>query len=184
VKIFSRVRKSIIDKNGKRTTVYINPHKEAKSLPPEPPSPSTAVEPRHQPIHSFSFSDEEVVAFTESDCFLLAEHIQAATGWERVAIGTEWGEDGKLDLPADYDWVHMVNRMPDGKLVDITGIYDKETLMDKWLSDLHYDSSISHPSMRLVDDEGYMVNAWSRNIIDPAPRAKAIIELVRGIEGV
>ena len=184
MKTSSRVRKSIIDKNGKRTTVYIKPNRGIKSSLPEPPSPSATAEQRYQPIHSFSFSEEEVVAFTESDCFLLAEHIQTATGWERVAIGTEWGEDGKLDKPADYDWVHMVNRMPDGKLVDITGIYDEDTLVDKWLSNFHYDSSRSHPSIRLVDDEGYMMNAWSRNIVDPVPRAKAIVELVRGIEGI
>lgn len=78
---------------------------------------------------------EEIEAFTEGDCWLLAEALWMATGtWTLVAISA--CEENPVDevLSSGIDWVHLAVRTPDGLIVDIEGVHtDLEAYFQRWM---------------------------------------------------
>lgn len=80
-------------------------------------------------LHAFNFPESAVTAFTEGDCWVLAHAIHEIAGWEVVALG----DKASPDVKARYrGWVHILNRHPNGDLVDITGIYTEGQMLSSW----------------------------------------------------
>lgn len=79
--------------------------------------------------NQFNFAADVIEAFTEGDCWALAEEVQKITGWDIVAIG--FNGDGKV-FPTERYWEHMANRRPDGLILDITGLHAKKSWLEGW----------------------------------------------------
>lgn len=79
--------------------------------------------------NQFDFAEDVIEAFTEGDCWALAEEVQKLTGWDIVAIGFKG--DGKVS-PAERYWEHMANRRPDGLILDITGLHNEKRWLEGW----------------------------------------------------
>lgn len=70
-------------------------------------------------------SADAVTAFTEGDCWALAIAVHKMTGWPLVLAGT--------DSASDLDgYSHVMVRMPDGLLLDITGASTVEEVEATW----------------------------------------------------
>jgi hypothetical protein len=74
------------------------------------------------PAIPFSFGDDAVEAFTTADCGYLAIAINAASGLPMVTIS-----DDEPD-----SWYHAGVRLPDGRILDIEGIWDPQDWMAHW----------------------------------------------------
>lgn len=76
------------------------------------------------PLTTVSFPDDVVEAFTEGDCWRLALAIERVYGYEMVFYGNK----GELD----NTWCHALNRLPDGRMVDINGWQTMDSLYDEY----------------------------------------------------
>lgn len=72
----------------------------------------------------FNFSVEAQRAFTHGDCWHLAETIHSATGYPLITA--QWEE------ATDSYWSHVANRLPDGRIADIEGIWSEEEWLQRW----------------------------------------------------
>lgn len=75
------------------------------------------------PDIAFSYNAGEVKAFTDGDCWELARQIHLASGYTIVTVGAH--EDAS-------DWYHAGNRLPDGRIVDIEGIWQEPEWIAYW----------------------------------------------------
>lgn len=74
----------------------------------------------------FNFSRDVVDAFTCGDCNYLAMDLHLRFGYDIIAL-CEKMENGEQDW-----WKHFVCALPDGRVFDITGIYDLENMSRIW----------------------------------------------------
>lgn len=83
---------------------------------------------------SFSLiTDIERTAYTYGDCATLARAVHEATGYPIVFYGGTETEDGVLyDDDTYWFWVHAFNVMPDGRYIDVNGIYTAEEIREQW----------------------------------------------------
>lgn len=72
------------------------------------------------PVKPFYFSPIEKTIFTEGDCWVLAQELHKISGWDIVTAGDDW------------DWYHAANRLPDGSIIDIMGIWEEKTWLSYW----------------------------------------------------
>jgi hypothetical protein len=92
-------------------------------------------------IAGFSFSAEEIEVFSDGDCWELARKVQALTGWAIVTASDS------------NDWYHAANRMPNGRIVDIFGVWSQSA----WLS--HWDTI--QKKFITYDEAGVYARIWS-----------------------
>lgn len=78
---------------------------------------------RHPDIKQFDFTENEVEAFTEGDCWELARNISLLFGYPVVTSTSK--SDGLA-------WYHAANRLPDGTIVDIEGIWSEYQWIANW----------------------------------------------------
>lgn len=97
-------------------------------------------------------SDEDYTeAFTRGDCWRLALAMR-----ERYAlpvafyIGYPGLEDPNYKCDGDTLWVHAFNALPDGRFIDVTGIYTADEIEAKWCAALAaprtFTAKIARPS--------------------------------------
>lgn len=86
----------------------------------------------------FNFSVEAQRAFTHGDCWHLAETIQTMTGlplitaqWEET-LTTYFTRAEKWEQVKNTYWSHVANRLPDGRIIDIDGIWLEEDWLKRW----------------------------------------------------
>lgn len=72
----------------------------------------------------FQLPDNVQEAFTFGDCWHLAQTINRLSGYPVVTV--QWEE------PHRSLWCHAANRLPDGRIVDIEGIWEEEEWLWKW----------------------------------------------------
>lgn len=159
------IPKPIVDRNGKHTTVRTKPSSPISSRE----LPSVATVPKPLPSQSFSFPKETVQAFTEGDCWVLAEEVRKMTGWEKVAVGYDDTEEGQKP---DFYWLHVANRLPDGRLLDITGIHSDEEFIDRW------GGPVSESYLFPVNDPSYFDHVEPEYNIDARRTADVLIEML------
>lgn len=71
----------------------------------------------------FNYSDEEKQAFTEGDCWELARLIALTAGHPIVTASSSFSH---------RDWYHAANRLPDGRILDIEGIWEESYWLQIW----------------------------------------------------
>jgi len=76
---------------------------------------------------AFGYSISERKAFTEGDCWELARQIHLTSGYTIVTVGAH--EDVS-------DWYHAGNRLPDGRIVDIEGIWQETAWNTYWTASM------------------------------------------------
>lgn len=81
--------------------------------------------------NQFDFAADVIEAFTEGDCWALAEEVQKLTGWDIVGLGTA-DEAGRS--ASERYWEHMAVRRPDGSILDITGLHGERGWLEGWNS--------------------------------------------------
>jgi hypothetical protein len=80
-----------------------------------------------------------VKAYTEGDCWLLALELRRLTGFPMVF--SVWTEDhSEID---EWDWDHVAVRLPDGRVMDVTGVKDEDVFRLEWRSKTLYDTDSS-----------------------------------------
>lgn len=92
------------------------------------------------PVESlrFNFPIEAQRAFTHGDCWHLAETIHSMTGypivtaqWEET-LNTYFTRTDKWEKVQNTYWSHVANRLPDGRIADIEGIWTEEEWLQHW----------------------------------------------------
>lgn len=76
--------------------------------------------------HQFTFPEHAVKAFTEGDCGYLAMVLSLITGFTAVTAS----------IDDESSWTHAGVLTPDGRVLDIQGLWTVETWLDKWLDGL------------------------------------------------
>lgn len=75
----------------------------------------------------FFTSDIEDSDFSEGDCALLTRVLHKKTGWPIFVLTAE------PEKPIDsLPWDHMVVQYPDGRFVDVAGLWREEDLVKNW----------------------------------------------------
>jgi hypothetical protein len=120
---------AIIDKNGKHTTVHRNNDVADSATPSRVSELAPSIQTVQEPFVEFDTDPLELEAFTSGDCWLLAATAEGEFGWEAVAVMVPEGID------EGAPWMHMVNRLPDGRLIDIEGIHTEKGLLSRWGGD-------------------------------------------------
>ena len=83
-------------------------------------------------VHNqWSLSPEVIHAFTQGDCWRLAEELHRLTGYSLVAVGFEQEEEENLPL-SQRCWMHVLNQCPDGTLLDVMGVHDSDSTLEYW----------------------------------------------------
>ena len=89
-----------------------------------------------QPNKSVRFdifvSSPEKHAFTNADCAHLAKTLYKIANLPIYYLGDKVSKDGLVE---DRRWSHFVNKLPDGRYVDIEGIWTEKELLKKWQVD-------------------------------------------------
>jgi hypothetical protein len=86
---------------------------------------------------------DKIVQYTKGDCWHLAMKISELTGWPCV------------ELDPDMYWdQHVLVQMPDGMLLDITGIQSPER---------YEDSLIEFDPDKIYDGNGLLLGCWRDN---------------------
>ena len=90
-------------------------------------------------LNQFGFTSDELNAFANGDCGYLALALNEITGWDVVIITP-------IEAVATDFWYHMGVLMPDGRILDIKGAWDRDVFFDLW------------------DSENYEVDIYDRDI--------------------
>jgi hypothetical protein len=73
-------------------------------------------------VKHFAFPQNVIEAFTQGDCVELAIALHNATGYPVVTISG----------PENWEFVHAAVRTPEGQILDIEGLWDEASWMDRW----------------------------------------------------
>lgn len=73
---------------------------------------------------------ETVRAFTRGQCHALSLAVNELTGWP-IELVVEQPRRRRMRR-TETDWVHAVNRCPDGTLLDIEGTHNETSLLAIW----------------------------------------------------
>lgn len=78
-------------------------------------------------------------AYTEGDCWHFAETIHRLTGlpivsaqWDEKSMPVHIPSTGEWLHPTYSYWAHIANRLPDGRIIDIQGIWLEEEWLEHW----------------------------------------------------
>lgn len=74
-------------------------------------------------MQMFTYSAQEIEAFTEGDCWELAQSVSALSDYPVVTIAHD---------EHAYDWYHAGNTLPSGLIVDIEGIWTESAWLSVW----------------------------------------------------
>jgi hypothetical protein len=85
-----------------------------------------------KPTTEFTFPDNVRRAFSDGDCWVLA---QAMYEEAMYPIVTATGTSGM--------WIHAANLLPDGNIVDVFGVWNADTWVNHWQADSDRDTYIS-----------------------------------------
>lgn len=79
-------------------------------------------------------TDEDVVAFTEGDCWILAEQLWSFLRATLVVVVSKDDIDsGAVENLHDLDWCHMAVLTDEGFIVDIEGVHtDRAAYLNEW----------------------------------------------------
>jgi hypothetical protein len=133
----SLVKTPTVTKKGVHTHVWKKPDSAANAastrVPSAPPPtveefPIIAKKGGGLPEQSFDavFGKNIIEVYSEGDCWALAAYMRDAYNLPAFALITDDDpEYGEM-------WCHIVNQLPDGRFVDITGIYYGETIAQAW----------------------------------------------------
>ncbi len=81
----------------------------------------------------FTFaSGRERHAFTQGDCGHLAKHLEKQLALPLYYLGD--AQEGSV-APSDRRWSHFVNRLPDGRFIDVEGVWTEAELLKRWQVD-------------------------------------------------
>lgn len=107
---------------------------------------------RYEP---FDYSDEEKQAFTEGDCWELARLIALTAGHPIVTASSSFSH---------RDWYHAANRLPDGRIIDIEGIWEESYWLEIWSSRLRLDEEDNRAIAIDWDFTSFMADVDSKNV--------------------
>ena len=80
----------------------------------------------------FHFSEEVENAFTTGDCWHLARTVHLIAGYPIVTFQHfDYGQNL---------WAHAGNRLPDGRIVDIEGVWPEQTWLEQWSHNVDADA--------------------------------------------
>lgn len=82
-----------------------------------------------------------VETFTEGDCWVLALEIEKNYGFPIIVITDGFTEDDEGQFETDAGWTHALNLLPDGRFIDIKGIYEGHDGIND-LYDIYFGSDI------------------------------------------
>lgn len=85
------------------------------------------------PDIAFGYASNEVKAFTDGDCWELARQIHLVSGYTLVTLGSE--EEAS-------DWYHAAVRLPDGRIVDIEGVWEEMAWLASWGERMYHNSLV------------------------------------------
>lgn len=102
------------------------------------------------PTKPFYFSPLEKSIFTQGDCWVLARELHGISGWGIVTAGDE------------FDWYHAANRLPDGSIIDIMGIWEENT----WLAYWHAEESKLLPCVPKLSSKMWTAKDFDAEILD------------------
>lgn len=77
----------------------------------------------------FAFTPDVITAFTEGDCWELARQINMIAGHTIVTASSSTSDA----------WYHAANMLPDGRIVDIEGIWSEAVWLKKWQGEASYE---------------------------------------------
>lgn len=72
----------------------------------------------------FIFTQKEFDAFSNGDCDHLALEFHKKKGLDPVLVGKFYN--------GQWDWDHMASKLPDGRIIDIQGIWTREDFARNW----------------------------------------------------
>jgi hypothetical protein len=79
--------------------------------------------------NQFHFRQTVITAFTDGDCWRLAQYLSDRTGWDMVALGIKLD---RREPEGQRYWEHMAVRRPDGRIVDVLGIHTEAEFLELW----------------------------------------------------
>lgn len=125
--------------------------------------------------NQFDFAADVIEAFTEGDCWALAEEVQALTGWDIVAIGMD-DEPHSKPVSERY-WEHMANRRPDGLILDITGLHNDKHWLEGWDGGFVRNTVVfeaNDPGYRAEQTRLYIHSPerWAKDLVAAAQKAE------------
>lgn len=89
-----------------------------------------------QPNKSVRFdifiSSPEKHAFTKADCAHLAKTLYKSANLPIYYLGDKVSKEGLVE---DRNWSHFVNKLPDGRYIDVEGIWTEKELLKRWQVD-------------------------------------------------
>lgn len=106
-------------------------------------------------LEPFDYSEEEVSAFTEGDCWELARLIALTAGYPIVTASSSLSH---------RDWLHAANRLPDGRIVDIEGIWEEGVWLQVWSSRHRLDEENDRAIAIDWDFTSFMADVDSKNV--------------------
>lgn len=125
----------------------------------------------------FSHRPDTELRFTNGECGALAEAIHRRTGWPIAVITTSCAHLEESQ--------HAVVKIPDGRYVDIEGIWTEDDLLAHWTNDYGYDWASQELCLRDLTDEQWEsevdgLRYWhdSCEVTDARAFARRIIERV------
>ena len=125
---------TIFDKNGVRTTRH-------KKLSGAPTSSRISDAPSTPPIghkeaqfrsQQFGFDRDDIEPFLYGDCHRMAAYLRDAYGLPTVTVMVGFSGDDDL---VDQEFTHILNELPDGMLVDASGVYTPDEILGIWGGD-------------------------------------------------
>lgn len=80
-------------------------------------------------VKFFFIKGEEKHAFTQADCAHFAKTMNKSAGLPIIYLGDKETADGAID---DRRWSHFANRLPDGRYIDVEGIWTEKDFLKRW----------------------------------------------------
>lgn len=82
----------------------------------------------------------DIDRFTTGDCHIFAKAVHSLTGWPIATFDYEYDPTGSI---------HAFNIMPDGRLIDVEGVFMPKEFISKWKQWKARSYSVQHwPTMR------------------------------------
>jgi hypothetical protein len=120
---------TIVDKNGKTTTVHKKPD---ESGPPSSRDLAVIAAPHFDEYvekNDFGFEPDIIEAFTNGDCWALAIELSRQSGYPVVTMSTE-DDRG--------EWCHVGVELPNENVLDARGEYEVEAWFDEFSMEPEY----------------------------------------------
>lgn len=111
---------------------------------------------------SIDFEPKEWIRelFTSSDCWLLALNVHEKTGFPIVLCSLD------EDVPEeDMAWVHVGVGLPDGRIMDIEGIFTIDEWMENWGGHFLESELETGVAVKRISPQGLMKNVESAGIV-------------------